>query len=42
MDKDDAEKRSDALARTPLGGGRLGTYTMLGAADHIRPIPRSI
>jgi len=39
MDKDDAEKRSDALTRTPLGGGRLGTYTMLGAACGVVPLP---
>ncbi len=39
MDKDDAEKRSDALTRTPLGGGRLGTYTMLGAVCGVVPLP---
>ena len=39
MDKDDGDKRSDALARTPLGGGRLGTYTMLGAACGVVPLP---
>lgn len=42
MDKDEAEitgRRSDALGRTQLGGGRLGTYTMLGAAGGIVPLP---
>lgn len=42
MDKDDAEltsKHSDALGRPPLGGGRLGTYTILGAASGIVPLP---
>ena len=42
MDKDDADltaKRSDALGRRQLGGGRLGTYTMLGAACGIVPLP---
>ncbi|HSO35505.1 MAG TPA: hypothetical protein VLT33_23410 [Labilithrix sp.] len=39
MDKDDGERRSDALTRTPLGGGRLGTYTMLGAACGVVPLP---
>ena len=45
MDKDDADlsetspKRSEALLRRQLGGGRLGTYTMLGAACGIVPLP---
>ena len=39
MEKDDAEKRSDALARSHLGGGRLGTYTMLGAVCGVVPLP---
>lgn len=40
MDKDDLEpKRSEALGRRQLGGGRLGTYTMLGAACGIVPLP---
>lgn len=42
MDKDDADltpKRTDALGRRQLGGGRLGTYTMLGAACGIVPLP---
>jgi hypothetical protein len=42
MDKDDADitaKRSDVLGRRQLGGGRLGTYTMLGAACGIVPLP---
>jgi hypothetical protein len=42
MDKDDADltpKRSDALSRRQLGEGRLGTYTMLGAACGVVPLP---
>jgi uncharacterized protein (DUF697 family) len=42
MDNDDADltaRRSDALARRQLGGGRLGTYTVLGAACGIVPLP---
>jgi uncharacterized protein (DUF697 family) len=42
MDKDDGEitgRRGDALARTQLGGGRLGTYTMLGAVCGVVPLP---
>jgi hypothetical protein len=42
MDKDDAEitgRRSEALSRTQLGGGRLGTYTMLGAVCGVVPLP---
>jgi uncharacterized protein (DUF697 family) len=43
MEKDDAEplasKRSEALGRRNLGGGRLGTYTVMGAASGIVPLP---
>jgi hypothetical protein len=44
IDKDEAEeplasKRSDALGRRQLGGGRLGTYTILGGATGIVPLP---
>ena len=42
MDKDDHDlepKRSEALVRRQLGVGRLGTYTMLGAACGIVPLP---
>jgi len=42
MEKDDADltaKRSDALSRRQLGGGRLGTYTVLGAVCGIVPLP---
>ncbi len=42
MDNDDADltaKRSDALERRQLGGGRLGTYTILGAACGVVPLP---
>ena len=44
MDKDDADltsepKRSDLLGRSQLGGGRLGTYTVLGAACGVVPLP---
>jgi len=42
MDKDDFEvtsRRSEALGRRPLGSGRLGTYTVLGAACGIVPLP---
>jgi hypothetical protein len=42
MDKDDADltaKRSEALGRRQLGGGRLGTYTMLGAVCGVVPLP---
>ena len=42
MIKDDGEltgRRSDAIARARLGSGRLGTYTMLGAACGIVPLP---
>lgn len=39
---DDAEiasRTSESLGRPQLGGGRLGTYTMLGAATGIVPLP---
>lgn len=42
MDKDDADlsaRRTDALGRRPLGGGRLGTYTMLGGVCGVVPLP---
>jgi len=42
MDKDDAEifsRSSESLGRPQLGGGRLGTYTVLGAATGIVPLP---
>ena len=42
MDKDDHDlepKRSGALNRRQLGGGRLGTYTMLGAVCGVVPLP---
>ena len=42
MDNDDADlsvKRSEALGRRQLGGGRLGTYTILGAACGVVPLP---
>jgi uncharacterized protein (DUF697 family) len=42
MEKDDADlspKRSEALGRRQLGGGRLGTYTILGAATGVVPLP---
>lgn len=42
MEKDDGDltpKRSEALGRAKLGGGRLGTYTVLGAASGVVPLP---
>ncbi len=42
MSEDDADiapKRETALGRRQLGGGRLGTYTVLGAACGIVPLP---
>src|SRR5438270_284865 len=42
MEKEEAElssKRSEALGRRHLGNGRLGTYTVLGAATGIVPLP---
>jgi len=38
-DVDMTAKRSDALGRRQLGGGRLGTYTVLGAACGVVPLP---
>lgn len=40
--KDESEiqsRRIDALGRRALGGGRLGTYTLLGGATGIVPLP---
>lgn len=40
--RDEAEiesRRVDALGRRQLGGGRLGTYTILGGATGIVPLP---
>lgn len=34
-----SERHSDALSHPQLGGGRLGTYTLLGAACGIFPLP---
>ena len=34
-----ASRRTEALGRPQFGGGRLGTYTMLGAASGIVPLP---
>jgi hypothetical protein len=44
MDKHDADltseaKRTELLGRVQLGGGRLGTYTMLGAVCGVVPLP---
>ena len=42
MDEGDtglSAKNSEALERRALGGGRLGTYTMLGAVCGIVPLP---
>jgi hypothetical protein len=43
MDKDDSDLTSDHkrgdLVRSQLGGGRLGTYTVLGAVCGIVPLP---
>lgn len=42
MDKDESEltsKPADSLGHPPLGTGRLGTYTVLGAASGIVPLP---
>ncbi|AKU96602.1 hypothetical protein AKJ09_03266 [Labilithrix luteola] len=42
MSSDETElspKQSEALSRPSLGGGRLGTYTILGAASGIVPLP---
>ena len=32
-------RRTEALGRPQFGGGRLGTYTMLGAASGVVPLP---
>lgn len=34
-----ASRRSDTLGRPQFGGGRLGTYTALGAASGVVPLP---
>ena len=34
-----ASRRSESLGRPQFGGGRLGTYTMLGAASGVVPLP---
>lgn len=34
-----ASRRSEALGRPQFGGSRLGTYTMLGAASGVVPLP---
>lgn len=34
-----ASRRTESLGRPQFGGGRLGTYTMLGAASGIVPLP---
>ena len=44
MENDDADltseaRRSDSLVRSQLGGGRLGTYTVLGAVCGVVPLP---
>lgn len=38
-DEELASRRTDALGRPQFGGGRLGTYTMLGAATGVVPLP---
>lgn len=38
-DDEITSKRSEALGRRQLGGGRLGTYTVLGAACGVVPLP---
>lgn len=38
-DDEITSKRSEALGRGKLGGGRLGTYTILGAACGVVPLP---
>jgi uncharacterized protein (DUF697 family) len=38
-DNELAAKRSEALGRRQLGTGRLGTYTILGAASGVVPLP---
>jgi hypothetical protein len=42
MSDDDTEmsaRQTEALGRRPLGRGRLGTYTLLGGASGIVPLP---
>jgi uncharacterized protein (DUF697 family) len=42
MENDDGDltaRRGEALGRRQLGGGRLGTYTILGAACGVVPLP---
>ncbi len=42
MEKDEADltaKRTESLGRRQLGGGRLGTYTMLGAVCGVSRCP---
>src|SRR5687768_13663204 len=39
QEEDLASPRSGALGRRTLTGGRLGTYTVLGAATGIVPLP---
>ena len=43
MEKDDdltsEARRSELVGRTQLGGGRLGTYTVLGAVCGVVPLP---
>lgn len=38
-DAEIASRTSESLGRPQLGGGRLGTYTMLGAATGVVPLP---
>ncbi|MBS2017576.1 MAG: hypothetical protein JST00_32145 [Deltaproteobacteria bacterium] len=38
-DEEITSRRGDALGRRQLGGGRLGTYTALGAACGVVPLP---
>jgi hypothetical protein len=38
-DEELASRRTEALGRPQFGGGRLGTYTMLGAATGVVPLP---
>jgi hypothetical protein len=42
MEKDESDitsRRTEALGRPQLGGGRLGTYTIMGAATGVVPLP---
>ena len=34
-----ASRRTESLGRPQFGGGRLGTYTMMGAASGVVPLP---